>query len=48
MAKKETKSVLIHVITQKGKGYEFAESDTVGKFHGISSFDLEIINSFIS
>ncbi|RLC47496.1 MAG: 1-deoxy-D-xylulose-5-phosphate synthase [Candidatus Cloacimonadota bacterium] len=32
--------VLIHIITQKGKGYEFAENDAV-KFHGISPFDNE-------
>ncbi|MBC8382943.1 MAG: 1-deoxy-D-xylulose-5-phosphate synthase [Candidatus Cloacimonetes bacterium] len=29
---------LIHVITKKGKGYEFAENDAI-KFHGISSFN---------
>ncbi len=32
--------VLIHIITQKGKGYEFAENDAT-KFHGISPFDNE-------
>ena len=30
--------VLIHVITQKGKGYKNAEKDP-GKFHGIAPFD---------
>ncbi|MCD6328947.1 MAG: 1-deoxy-D-xylulose-5-phosphate synthase [Candidatus Cloacimonetes bacterium] len=29
---------LVHVITKKGKGYEFAEKDAT-KFHGISSFN---------
>ena len=29
---------LIHVITKKGKGYEFAENDAI-KFHGVSSFN---------
>ncbi|TSA27063.1 1-deoxy-D-xylulose-5-phosphate synthase [bacterium] len=29
---------LIHVITKKGKGYEFAENDAT-KFHGVSSFN---------
>jgi 1-deoxy-D-xylulose-5-phosphate synthase len=32
--------VLIHVITKKGKGYRFAESDAT-KYHGISSFSRE-------
>lgn len=33
------KPVLIHVITQKGRGYRPAEADPT-KFHGIGSFDL--------
>ncbi len=32
--------VLVHVITKKGKGYRFAESDAT-KYHGISSFSRE-------
>lgn len=32
--------VLIHVITKKGKGYEFAEQNP-NKYHGVSPFDLE-------
>ena len=31
--------VLIHVITQKGKGYKLAEENP-GKFHSVSSFDI--------
>jgi 1-deoxy-D-xylulose-5-phosphate synthase len=31
--------VLVHVITTKGKGYSFAESDAT-KYHGIGSFSL--------
>lgn len=31
--------LLIHVITQKGKGYEFAETNARG-FHGIAGFDV--------
>ncbi|MCX6343993.1 MAG: 1-deoxy-D-xylulose-5-phosphate synthase, partial [Armatimonadetes bacterium] len=31
--------LLIHVLTQKGKGYEFAENNARG-FHGISGFDV--------
>ena len=39
---KETKSVgpvLIHVVTEKGRGYSFAES-AQDKYHGVSKFDL--------
>ncbi|MDU3723021.1 MAG: 1-deoxy-D-xylulose-5-phosphate synthase [Clostridium celatum] len=31
--------VIIHTVTQKGKGYEFAEQNP-NKFHGVSPFDL--------
>ena len=41
MAKKESGPVLIHVITQKGKGYKYAENDIEGKWHGIGPFDIE-------
>ena len=32
------KPVVVHVVTQKGRGYPFAEQDPA-KFHGISKFD---------
>lgn len=38
-AKKANGPVLIHVITEKGKGYKFAENDTLGKWHGVGPFD---------
>lgn len=38
IAKKNKKSVVVHVITQKGKGYQFAENDKTGKWHGASPF----------
>lgn len=41
MAKKETKPVLIHVITEKGKGYLPSEQDTLGSWHGVGPFDIE-------
>jgi 1-deoxy-D-xylulose-5-phosphate synthase len=41
MAKKETKPVIIHVITEKGKGYEHSEQDKIGTWHGVSPFDIE-------
>jgi 1-deoxy-D-xylulose-5-phosphate synthase len=31
--------ILVHVVTQKGKGYQFAEEDPHG-FHGVASFDV--------
>lgn len=37
-AKEQTRPVLLHVHTVKGKGYDFAEKDP-GKFHGIGAFD---------
>ena len=40
VAKKETKPVLIHVVTKKGKGYQPAE-DNPGEFHGIGKFDID-------
>ena len=30
MAKKEKQSLILHVITEKGKGYEYALNDKVG------------------
>lgn len=39
-AKNETGPCFIHVKTEKGKGYIFAEKDKE-KFHGVSPFDLE-------
>ncbi len=38
-AKKMRKSVVVHAVTQKGKGYEFAESDKEGSYHGVPAFD---------
>ena len=32
--------VLVHVVTKKGKGYEFAEKEPQ-KYHGVSAFDRE-------
>ncbi len=40
-AKKSNKPTVIHVRTQKGKGYRFAEEDTLGKWHGAKPFDIE-------
>lgn len=40
IAKNEDKPVLLHVITKKGMGYEFAQEDKLGTFHGIGAFDI--------
>lgn len=31
--------IVVHVATKKGKGYEFAENDFQGKWHGVSPFN---------
>ena len=33
-------SVAIHVTTIKGKGYEYAEKDELGDWHGVAPFDI--------
>jgi 1-deoxy-D-xylulose-5-phosphate synthase len=38
-AKKLNHTVLVHVITQKGKGYTFAEKNP-SRFHGVEPFDI--------
>ncbi len=38
-ASRVQKAVLIHVVTKKGKGYDYAELDP-GRFHGIEPFSL--------
>ncbi|MFE8695505.1 1-deoxy-D-xylulose-5-phosphate synthase [Cytobacillus sp. FJAT-53684] len=40
-AKKIDGPVLLHVLTKKGKGYEPAESDTVGTWHGTGPYKME-------
>lgn len=40
-AKNATKSVVIHVITKKGKGYKPAEKDQDGSWHSVGPFDIE-------
>ncbi len=41
IAKESSESVLIHVITKKGKGYLLAERDITGKWHGTGPFDID-------
>ncbi len=40
VAKEQTRPVLIHVLTVKGKGYHFAESSPKS-YHGVSAFNVE-------
>lgn len=39
VAKTHDGPVLVHVMTQKGKGYPHSENDTNGTWHGVSQFD---------
>ena len=40
VAKRHDHSAVIHVMTTKGKGYEPAENDKVGIYHGVEPFDV--------
>lgn len=40
LAQQCDRPVLVHVLTKKGKGYEYAEKNSTA-FHGISKFDVE-------
>ena len=39
-AKKSTRSVIVHIKTIKGRGYQYAEEDIEGSWHGVSKFDV--------
>ena len=38
--KKSTEPVIVHFVTKKGLGYQYAEDDDAGDFHGVSPFDI--------
>ena len=40
LAKNSKSSVVVHVVTKKGRGYKFAENDKSGKWHGIAPFNI--------
>ena len=40
-ARNTDKSVIIHAVTNKGKGYKLAENDQTGYWHGVSPFNIE-------
>lgn len=48
VAKHNKGTVVVHVLTKKGKGYPFCEEDTEGKWHGVSSFNPETGKSYSS
>ena len=41
MMKKTSGPVILHVITEKGKGYQLAEVDKDGSWHGVGPFDIK-------
>lgn len=41
IAKKLNKPCVIHVLTEKGKGYKHSELDAKGLWHGVAPFDLD-------
>ena len=41
LIKHKNKPVVLHVITKKGKGYEVAENDNLGLWHGVGKFNKE-------
>ena len=41
VAKTHQGPVVVHVMTKKGKGYPYCENDSEGKWHGVSSFNVE-------
>lgn len=40
LAKQHEGSIIVHVVTKKGKGYKYAENDSKGKWHGVAPFDV--------
>jgi len=41
IAKKSNRACVIHVLTEKGKGYKPSEKDVIGSWHGVGPFDIE-------
>ena len=41
IAKKSSRPCVIHVLTVKGKGYQYSENEKLGKWHGVSPFNIE-------
>lgn len=45
-AKNSPKSIILHIKTTKGKGYEYSENDKLGSYHAVEPFDKETGKSF--
>ena len=41
IAKKSNRACVIHVLTEKGKGYKPSEHDNIGSWHGVGPFEIE-------
>lgn len=41
VAKEHKGPIVVHVLTKKGMGYEYAEDDAEGEWHGVSAFNKE-------
>jgi 1-deoxy-D-xylulose-5-phosphate synthase len=41
LAHRSNRPCVVHVLTQKGKGYKHAEQDQFGLWHGVAPFDVE-------
>lgn len=46
-AKNCKESVVLHIMTKKGKGYAFSENDKTGRWHGVDPFDIQTGNSLV-
>ena len=41
IAKSESQPCIVHLRTQKGRGYALSENDQIGSWHGVGPFDIE-------
>ncbi len=39
--KNNNEPLILHILTEKGKGYKFSENDPAGNYHGVGPFDIE-------
>lgn len=39
--KNNNEPVILHILTEKGKGYKFSENDVYGNYHGVPPFNVE-------
>ncbi|MFK5883943.1 MAG: 1-deoxy-D-xylulose-5-phosphate synthase [Candidatus Izemoplasma sp.] len=41
IAKNSNRPVVLHVLTEKGKGYKYSAKDKIGSWHGVGPFNIE-------